>query len=268
MPVSYRETYTQSTSALAATMGFSSRIEETALLEGREALSGLHELTAETVRRNLDRVKADIKVACSKSDRSPDEIEVLVATKYLGIDQFGLLSEAGVRVIGENRAQDLLERRERWGEHFTWDFIGNLQSRKVKLILPEVRLIHSVCTSSVVSQIERCADTTTNVLLAVNVAGEESKPGLMVSDVDRFVESASQCQRMHIVGLMAMPPLTESPESSRRHFLKLRELAQGLSRSWSPKHEFDVLSMGTSQDYRVAIEEGATIVRLGSTLVC
>ncbi len=220
------------------------------------------------MRRNLDRVYADIEMACSKSGRSPDEIEVLAATKYVGIDQTGLLSDGGVELVGENKVQDLLKRKERWGGRFTWDFIGNLQSRKVKLILPEVRLIHSVSTKSVVSQIEHWAEDTSNVLIAVNVAGEESKPGIMVADVDRFVESASQCQRMRIVGLMTMPPLTESPESSRKYFSELRELAQGLSRSWSPKHEFNVLSMGTSQDYRVAIEEGATIVRLGSTLVC
>ncbi len=227
----------------------------------------MSEISLEKVRKNIDRVHSDIEQACAKSDRSPNEIELLAATKYVETDQMGLLSDAGVRLVGENRAQDLLKRKERWGERFTWDFIGNLQSRKVKLILPEVRLVHSVCTNSVVSQIERWADDAVRVLLAVNVAGEESKPGILIEDVDRFIESVSQCQRLHIEGLMTMPPLAESPESSRRYFSELRDLAHRLDRSWSPEHEFKVLSMGTSQDYRVAIEEGATIIRLGSTLV-
>jgi PLP dependent protein len=183
-----------------------------------------------------------------------ERVELLVAAKYVPSEEMGALAEAGVRLVGENRQQDLAAKHERWGEAFTWDFIGNLQSRKVKAVLPLCRLIHSVATDSVLAQLERHGSAQTEVLVEVNVAGEEGKGGVAPEALPDFI---ARCP-VRVVGLMTMPPFSEDPEDSRRHFARLAELAaaNGLQR----------LSMGTSQDWRVAVQEGATIVRLGSAL--
>ena len=166
----------------------------------------------------------------------------------------GALAQAGVELVGENRLQDLEEKHERWDQAFTWDFIGNLQSRKVKRILPLVRLIHSVASDSVLEQLGRHGDADTEVLVEVNLSGEEGKGGIGPADLDGFIE---RCP-VTVSGLMTMPPFTEDAEASRPYFKRLAELAseRGLLR----------LSMGTSQDWPVAVEEGATIIRLGSVL--
>jgi hypothetical protein len=167
----------------------------------------------------------------------------------------GALAEAGIRLVGENRQQDLAAKRERWGDAFEWDFIGNLQSRKVKQVLPLVRLIHSVATDSVLGQLERLADPTTEILVEVNVSGEEGKGGV---EPDRLTDFIGRCP-VRVGGLMTMPPPSAEAEDSRPYFARLAELAgsHGLSR----------LSMGTSQDWRVAVDEGATIIRLGHGLL-
>jgi PLP dependent protein len=176
------------------------------------------------------------------------------------------LRDAGVELVGENTAQDLIAKQERWGDDFTWDFIGHLQSRKAKLVLPRVRLLHSLESESVLERIERLADTPVRVLLEVNVSGEESKYGVPADRVDEFVERASRAELVVLAGLMTMPPFAAAPEDARPHFARLRDLAQRLRRDWAPRHEFSVLSMGTSQDFEVAVEEGATICRLGGVL--
>jgi PLP dependent protein len=166
----------------------------------------------------------------------------------------GRLADAGVRLVGENRQQDLDAKHERWGERFEWDFIGNLQSRKLKLVLPLCRLIHSVATDSVLAQLEKHGTPDTEVLVEVNLSGEVGKGGVEPAELPAFIE---RCP-VRISGLMTMPPFSEDPERSRPYFARLAELAaaNGLRR----------LSMGTSQDWRVAVEEGATIIRLGHAL--
>jgi uncharacterized pyridoxal phosphate-containing UPF0001 family protein len=166
----------------------------------------------------------------------------------------GALAEAGVTLVGENRLQDLEAKRARWGDAFTWDFIGNVQSRKVKGILPLVRLIHSVASDSVLAQLERHASPGTQVLVEVNVAGEAGKGGIAPPELAEFI---ARCP-VRVAGLMTMPPFTTDPETSRPFFARLAELATD--------HRLERLSMGTSQDWEVAVEEGATIVRLGTTL--
>ena len=188
-------------------------------------------------------------------DHAGDGVQVLVAGKYVPVDAMGALAEAGVELVGENRLQDLQAKRERWGDAFIWDFIGNLQSRKVRDVLPLVRLIHSVCSKSALEQLGRHADPGHEVLIQVNVAGEEGRGGVEVADLEGFVR---RCP-VTVVGLMSMPPFAEDPESSRPHFARLAELAGGLG--------LRELSMGTSQDWLVAVDEGATIVRLGSALL-
>jgi uncharacterized pyridoxal phosphate-containing UPF0001 family protein len=181
-------------------------------------------------------------------------VEILAATKYVPLEEMGALAEAGVRLVGENRQQDLAAKHERWGDAFEWDFIGNLQSRKVRQLLPICRLIHSVATDSVLDQLTRHGDPATEVLIEVNVAGEEGKSGVAPHDLAAFIE---RCP-VRVAGLMTMPPFSQNPESSRPHFSRLRELAA--------QHNLPRLSMGTSQDWQVAVEEGATIIRLGTAL--
>jgi PLP dependent protein len=201
------------------------------------------------VRDNLARVHDELAAAgCD-----PRDVEVLAAVKYVPAGELGVLADAGIALFGENRAQDLVA-KVGVVDGVTWDFIGHLQSRKVKQVLPLVRHIHSVSTDSVVRELAKHAAPDTEVLVEVNVAGDASKSGVAPGDLDAFLEGVP-CR---VVGLMTMPPLAREPEDSRRWFARLAELAaqRGL-----PK-----LSMGTSQDFRVAAEEGATTIRLGSTL--
>jgi len=204
----------------------------------------IHDIDPARLAENLEEARA----------LAGDRAEILVATKYVPLEEMGKLAEAGVRLVGENRQQDLAAKHERWGDAFEWDFIGNLQSRKLKRILPLCRLIHSVATNSVLAQLEKHADPGTEILIEVNVSGEEGKGGVEPEALPEFIERVP----VRVTGLMTMPPLRSDPEHSRPYFARLAELAaaNGLSR----------LSMGTSQDWRVAIEEGATIVRLGHTL--
>ncbi|HET8638945.1 MAG TPA: YggS family pyridoxal phosphate enzyme [Solirubrobacterales bacterium] len=204
----------------------------------------IHGLDAAVIAANLARVR----------EAAGEEVEILAATKYVPVEEMGVLAEAGVDLVGENRQQDLAAKHERWGEAFQWDFIGNLQSRKVKLLTPICRLIHSVASDSVLAQLAQHGGPATEVLVEVNVAGEEGKGGVAPQQLGSFL---AQCP-VRVSGLMTMPPFSEDPEASRPHFARLAELAgeHGLSR----------LSMGTSQDWRVAVQEGATIIRLGRSL--
>jgi PLP dependent protein len=196
----------------------------------------------ERIRRNLERVREQI---------GPD-VEILAATKYVEADDLPALSEAGIELVGENRAQDLLAKQHAHGDLFTWDFIGQLQSRKVKDIAPNVRLIHSLASDSALRRLEE--HPAGEVLVQVNVAGEEGKAGVEPGELSDFI---ARCP-VPVTGLMTMPPFVERAEDNRRHFARLAELAG--------EHGLVRLSMGTTQDYEVAVEEGATIVRLGSVL--
>ena len=195
------------------------------------------------VRRTLERIRSEIG----------DGPDILAAVKYVERADIGVLVEAGVTLMGENRAQELVAKAEDHPE-VRWHFIGRLQSRKVKLILPHVELIHSVESDSVLRELGKHGSAQTEVLVEVNVAGEEGKAGVAPGELGAFID---RCPAT-VVGLMTMPPATEDPEASRPHFARLRELAAA--------HGLHHLSMGTSQDYRVAAQEGATIVRLGSVL--
>ncbi|MEA2287483.1 MAG: dependent protein [Solirubrobacteraceae bacterium] len=209
----------------------------------------IHGVDAARVRRNLARVREEI----AGTGRDPDTVELLAAVKYVPAQDIGALAEAGITVAGENRAQDL-EAKAAAHPELTWDFIGHLQSRKVRQVLPLVRWVHSVASDSVLRELGRHGTPQTEVLIEVNVAGEEDKSGVAPAQLDDVI---ARCPA-RVVGLMTMPPLAGRPEDSRRWFAALAELAaeRGLPQ----------LSMGTSQDYVVAVEEGATIVRLGSTL--
>ena len=201
------------------------------------------ELSAARVRENLARIREAV---------GPD-VEVLAAVKYLPTAELPRLAEGGVTLVGENRAQALVEKADAHPE-LRWHFIGQLQSRKVRQIVPRVELIHSVASESALGQLARHGTPETEVLLEVNVAGEAGKAGIAPAELPRYLERAS----VSVTGLMTMPPATPDPEASRPYFAALRELAAA--------HGLVRLSMGTSQDYAVAAQEGATIVRIGSAL--
>jgi pyridoxal phosphate enzyme (YggS family) len=204
-------------------------------------------------RENVARVREEIQAAARRAGRDPGGVELLAAVKYLDVADVGVLAEAGVAVMGENRAQQLEAKAAAW-PGVRWHFIGQLQSRKVKTILPLVELIHSVASDSALAQLGRHGSPGTEVLIEVNVAGEDAKAGIAPDELPGFLE---RCP-VRVVGLMGMPPFAEDPEASRPHFAALKRLAD--------EHGLAHLSMGTSQDFAVAVEEGATIVRVGSVL--
>ncbi len=220
----------------------------------------------DTVRDRFAEVRRRVDKAAAESGRRAAEVEILVATKYVGLEDMAVLVEAGVRLVGENRAQDLVAKHERYGDSFVWDFIGHLQSRKTKVVLPLVRLIHSVDSMSVVQEVQWRSANTTRVLLEVNIGGEETKSGVPPERLDAFLEEAATYDRVEFAGLMCMPPLAPDPLASAPYFARTRELAERLSASWRGRYTFAELSMGTSADYDVAVREGATIVRVGSVL--
>jgi PLP dependent protein len=199
-------------------------------------------LDAARIHTNLESVR----------ERIGPDVEVCAAIKYVPADELPALAEAGIELVGENRAQDLLAKQERHRELFTWDFIGALQSRKLRDVAPNVRLIHSVSSDSVLRRLEQ--NPVDEVLVQVNVAGEEGKAGIAPDELSGFIE---RCP-VRVSGLMTMPPFVVRPEDNRPWFARLAELASD--------HGLERLSMGTTQDYEVAVQEGATIVRLGEVL--
>jgi pyridoxal phosphate enzyme (YggS family) len=214
-------------------------------------------LSAERVRVNLERVRAEVTTAAERAGRDPAAVQVLAACKYVSVEELPALAAAGIRLLGENRAQELVRKVRAHGDLFTWDFIGALQSKHVRAIVPHVRLIHSLASESALRELERNANRARagmKVLIEVNLAGDPAKSGVAPERLPSFIERSP----FPVAGLMAMPPLADDPERSRPYFARLRELAgeQGLTE----------LSMGTSQDFAVAVEEGATIVRIGTRL--
>ena len=209
---------------------------------------------ADRVRANCERIRAEIDAAARRAGRAPDDVDLLMAVKYVDTEDVGALIAAGLTLFGENRAQQLEAKHAAYPDA-RWHFIGQLQSRKVRQIVPLVELIHSVASDSALRQLERHAPPDFEILVEVNVAREAGKAGIDPDELPAFLERAP----VRVTGLMGMPPFAEDPEQSRPHFAALRELAAA--------HDLPRLSMGTSQDYVVAVEEGATIVRLGSVLL-
>jgi pyridoxal phosphate enzyme (YggS family) len=227
-------------------------------------------LRAERVRANLERVRAEIAEAARASGRAPAAVEVLAACKYVPLEELPALAQAGVVHLGENRAQELVRKAQASarvsagagaaagaGAPFTWDFIGTLQSKHVRAILPHVRMIHSLASESALRELRRVADRARpglRVLIEVNLADDPSKGGVAAEQLPDYLDRSP----FPVAGLMTMPPLAPDPEQNRPHFRALRELAE--------RHGLRELSMGTSQDFAVAVQEGATIVRIGSRL--
>jgi hypothetical protein len=208
----------------------------------------------DTVRRNLDRVRSEVAAACQRAGRNPAEVSTCVATKYVEADAMDVLLEAGIKIAAENRLQDMIAKQERFGDAFDWHFIGAIQSRKVREIAGRVSTIHSLGTESARDKLADLDTPAPKLLIQVNVSGEESKQGLTPEELGAFIAATPQ----KVSGLMTMPPLTDDPEGARAYFAQLKTLAN--------EHGLSDLSMGTSQDFAVAVEEGATLIRVGSVL--
>jgi PLP dependent protein len=214
----------------------------------------------------LDPAAVAARLARIRQEVGPG-VEILAATKYVDVAELPALHEAGIILVGENRTDALAAKQAAHADLFTWDFIGHVQSRKVRDIVGRVRLIHAVDSLSACEQIEKRRDgATVDCLLQVNVASEDTKSGVAPGDVDAFLEEVTPLSGVRFRGLMTMPPAVADPEAARPWFAALRELRDRLAPAWAGRHELTHLSMGTSQDYAVAAQEGATIVRVGGVL--
>jgi PLP dependent protein len=219
-----------------------------------ELIAGLE---VERVRANLEEVRAEVARAAGVAGRDGEQVEILAAGKYVRSEDLPVLAAAGIATVGENRAQDLQQKAAAHGDMFTWDFIGALQSKHVRAIVPHVRLIHSLASESALAALERHADRARpglKVLVEVNLAGDPAKAGIAPERLDGFIARSP----VPVAGLMTMPPLASDPEQSRPWFRRLSELARARG--------LKELSMGTTQDFAVAVQEGATIVRIGTRL--
>ena len=221
------------------------------------------------IRERLAGVRENIERALERSGRGKEEVRLLVATKYYAPDQLSVLAEAGVDLVGENRAEDLVHKQELFGDSFEWHFIGHLQRRKAKVVVPRVTLVHSVDSERLIEEIaNRAPERGTGVLIQVNVADEQSKYGVSEGEVETLLEAAAATEgKVRVRGFMTLAPLVEDPEDVRYVFAKLRTIRDRLRESWSPHFDLSELSMGMSGDYEVAVEEGATVVRIGRMLI-
>ncbi|MFT4048377.1 MAG: YggS family pyridoxal phosphate-dependent enzyme [Solirubrobacterales bacterium] len=213
-------------------------------------------LTADvaTISANLERVRADVESACERAGRDPGAVTICVATKYVDAAGMNALEQAGVRVAAENRLQDMAAKQQTLLDDFEWHFIGAIQSRKVREIAGRVSVIHSLATETARDKLADLPGPSPRVLVQVNVSGEESKQGVAPDELGRFIAASP----VRVSGLMTMPPLTDDPEGARPYFAELARLAA--------EHGLNELSIGTSQDFSVAVEEGATLIRVGSVL--
>jgi pyridoxal phosphate enzyme (YggS family) len=226
-------------------------------------------VTEAGIREKLAVVRENVALAAERTGRDTEEVRVLVASKYYAPEQVGALAAVGVDLVGENRAEDLVEKQERFGSAFEWHFIGHVQRRKAKIVAPRVSLIHSVDSVGLITELEkRAPEDGVEILLQVNVSGEESKYGVSEEEVGGLLEAAAATGgKVRARGFMTLAPLVEEAEEVRYVFAKLRSIRDRLRGSWSPHFDLSELSMGMSSDYEVAVEEGATVVRIGRMLI-
>ncbi|WP_458413971.1 YggS family pyridoxal phosphate-dependent enzyme [Schinkia sp. CFF1] len=220
-----------------------------------------------SVKENLKQIEVNIAEACRRSNRDPNEIKIIAVTKYVSIETAQSAVEAGIKHVGENRDSGLLEKREAIGSRAVWHFIGTLQSRKVKNIIDHVDYIHSLDRLSLAEEINRRASSTIPCFVQVNAANEETKQGLSVEDVLPFINELKNYPNIKVVGLMTMAPFTDDEQVLRTTFRKVKDLQKDVQALQLPYAPCKELSMGMSNDYQIAIEEGATMIRIGTSLV-
>jgi PLP dependent protein len=221
--------------------------------------------SADDIRTNLATIESTISAACSRARRM-DPPKLLIATKYVSAEDMGVLQAAGIRLVGENRAEELETKWRMWDGSFEFHYIGHLQSRKARQVLPCVTLIHSVDSIGLVEELDKRAEQPVKVLLEVNVSGENTKYGILPAHAEAFLSEAWGFRKVRFVGFMTMAPFSEDSESTRPVFRSLRLLRDRLASLFTGRYQLSELSMGMSNDYEVAVEEGATIVRVGSAL--
>lgn len=220
-----------------------------------------------SITENFLQIQRTIEDTCKKVGRNPKEITIVAVTKYVSADKARDVLEAGVQHLGENRDDGLLSKWEILGNRPTWHFIGTLQSRKVKNIIDKVSYIHSLDRQSLAKEINKRATKKVNCFVQVNVSGEKSKHGIHPDETISFIHDLEKYSNIHVVGLMTMAPLTDDEQRIRSCFRNLRELQQKIKSMNLPHAPCTELSMGMSNDYPIAIEEGATFIRIGSALV-
>ncbi len=219
------------------------------------------------VEQRLQRIDSSIEQACENAGRSPGDVKVVAVTKYVTIERAQEAVTAGITHLGENRDTGLTEKYEAIGNRVDWHFIGSLQTRKVKQIIDKVSYIHSLDRHSLAVEIDKRADKPVNCFVQVNVSGEESKHGISPEEVRDFIISLQELENINVVGLMTMAPHTQDEAFLRSCFRNLRMLQQEIKALGLPHAPCTELSMGMSNDFQIAIEEGATFVRIGTALV-
>ncbi|MFC0188975.1 YggS family pyridoxal phosphate-dependent enzyme [Fictibacillus aquaticus] len=219
------------------------------------------------IKNNLRMLQESVAEACREKNRKPEDVNIVAVTKYVSVETALKAAEAGVVHFGENRLEGLIEKKKHLPEHVIWHFIGSLQTRKVKDVLPHADYIHSLDRLSLAEEIQKRADRTVSCFVQVNISGEESKHGLNVKEVMDFVDKLSKLDRIKVAGLMTMAPFTEDDEEIRRVFSELKKLQKTVQERNLPHAPCAELSMGMSNDFKIAVEEGATYIRIGSSLV-
>ena len=220
-----------------------------------------------TMEQNIAQVRQNIKQAAEKAGRNPDDILLLAVSKTKPVEQIKEAVSYGLTSLGENKVQEIMDKYEPMGEGIHWHLIGHLQTNKVKYIIDKVDMIHSVESIRLAEEIEKRAaakDKVMDVLVEVNIAQEESKFGIPVDAVESFLQELSNFPHIRVRGLMTVAPFVENPEDNRGYFRKMRQLLVDINAKKIHNINMDVLSMGMTGDYMVAIEEGATIVRVGT----
>jgi PLP dependent protein len=216
---------------------------------------------------NLKHIRSNIEEACKQSGRSPDAVTIIAVTKYVSVERAQEAVEAGILHLGENRDEGLLNKWNHLGDKPTWHYIGTMQTRKVKNVIDKIDYLHSLDRLSLAKEVDKRANHKVKCFVQVNVSGEESKHGMKPETVLDFVKDLKQFEHIQVEGLMTMAPYIDDESELRRCFRQLKALQQEVQQlhlDYAPCRE---LSMGMSNDYRIAVEEGATMVRIGSALV-
>ena len=221
----------------------------------------------ENLQQRIQKIEHDIQATCDRTGRNRSEITVVAVTKEVSTARTSAVLEANIQHLGENRPEGLLGKQETIQSGAIWHFIGNVQSRKVKEIINQIDYLHSVDRMSLVKEIQKRANQTVDCFIQVNVSGEASKSGVTPDELDSFIEEVAAYDKVRIIGLMTMAPFTEDMDEIRSVFRSLRELRDGISAKSLPHAPCTQLSMGMSNDFIIAIEEGATHVRIGTALV-
>lgn len=227
------------------------------------------QVTREDIRSRVEGVKEKVGEVLERSGRGQDEARILIASKYFTTEQIHELKGTGIDLLGENRSDDLIRKQELFGDDFEWHFIGHLQRRKARDVVPRVSLIHSVDSVRLIGELrKRSPETGIDLLIQVNLSGEESKYGVEEEQIEELLDAAAETDGLvRARGFMTIAPLVEQAENVRYVFTKLREIRDRLRPSWSSHFDLSHLSMGMSGDYEVAVEEGATLVRIGRTII-